>query len=131
MQVTDEAQWSHQLAVLEQDTLGRTFSEYLLFWVDAAERMMQERGLSAYDALQEAFPIAEEEFEGMDGDFLPDMLLFIVGMWVHGADLVERMTPIETKILTNAAANKVAELQAQAALDSEQTGNRAEPDDMG
>lgn len=118
MKVVDEARWSQQLALLRQDVLGRTFEEYLVFWVDTAERLMEEKGLSAHAALQEGLEVAEETFGGLDGDYLPDMLLFIVGMWVHGQALADGMTAIEMKVLTNAAANRVLSLQEEARMES-------------
>lgn len=116
MQIKDEAKWS----MLQQDLAthgetGRQFMTYLVFWLEAAERIMEEEpDTDAHAALNSAMVITEKEVGEIDGSYLGSMLLYIVGLWAHGEDVFSRLTSIESKMLHTAAMEQIAQLQASA-----------------
>lgn len=117
MKIKDDAKWSlFQKDVGSQGEVGRQFIEYMTFWLDCAEKIMAEDpDARPHRALGDALVITEEEVGRMDGSYLGPMLMYIIGLWEHGEELFETMTPIESKIVETEAAAQVARLQEMAA----------------
>lgn len=117
MRVKDEQQWSMQCVVFDQGETGKQFRKYLTFWVDTAERIMDEsvEPMTPHVALSEALAVTEENIGNMDAAaFLGQMLAFIISNWVHGEELAHAMSNIELKIVADAVQDHTAQMQAMA-----------------
>lgn len=119
MKVKDEATWLEQLSELKADEMSQKFSEFVVFWGDTADTMMGESNadLHPYDALSKAFEVAEQTFGFLSVEWLSQMLLVIVQHWVYGDRLWESLSVWERRLVEQATALKLVELQEMAAQD--------------
>ncbi len=120
MKVRDEQLWLQQLSEFKADEMSRKFSQFLVFWTDATETMMAEsKGeLTPYTALSKAFEVAEQTFGYLSVEWLGQMLLVIGQHWFHGDDLWESLSVWERRMVDQATALKIAEMQKIAAEDA-------------
>ena len=119
MKVKDERAWQEQLSELKADEMSQKFSDFLVFWTDAAETMMAESNatLHPHDALSKAFEVAEQTFGYLSVEWLGQMLLVIVQHWFHGDRLWESLSLWERRMVEQATALKLVELQTLAEND--------------
>lgn len=119
MKVKDERAWQEQLSELKADEMSQKFSDFLVFWSDAAETMMADSNatLHPHDALSKAFEVAEQTFGYLSVEWLGQMLLVIVQHWFHGDRLWESLSLWERRMVEQATALKLVELQALAEND--------------
>lgn len=141
MQVNDPHHWSLQEQAFGKDEEGRQMLNYITHWVDSAEQIIavsadmaaaQEDDpqghpvspLDPYVALQRALVQVEEEVGMVDGEYIGQMLMFIVGNWVHGQYVAEHFTNVEMKIVTSAVLvrNQLMAQMAEGAPESENVG---------
>lgn len=119
MRVKDEQAWWEQLTELDGDDASRRFRDFLLAWVDRADvALAGGSGASPREALVAAFAETEEELGFLSVEWLSQMFLVIVQHWFSGAELWESMSPWERRMVEQATAVKLAEMQAAAAMDS-------------
>lgn len=122
MKVKDEQQWSLQLKAFDQDETGKQFCEYLLFWVNTAERLMDEShvddetsSMHPHEAMHHGLEIAEGTIGNIDAAlYMGQMLAFIVTNWVHGTEFAEAMSNIELKLVASAVQERASLMQAMA-----------------
>lgn len=110
MRVRDDEQWNRQLSEFGADEMSGRFRDFLVFWVEAAERI----GGQPRDGLVGAFGVAERTFGYISVEWLGQMLLVIVQHWFHGDELWESLSVWERRLVEQATALKLAELQEQA-----------------
>lgn len=121
MRVKDEHLWSNQLLEFTADEMSQKFSDFLVFWCEAADTMIAESNppLTEHSALSKAFEVAEQTFGFLSVEWLGQMLLVIVQHWERGDPLWESLTVFERRMVEQATALKIVELQESAAQDPE------------
>lgn len=117
--VQDEQRWSEQLAEFGADEPSRRFRDFLVWWVEAAERLMAEEQQTVRDGLAASFEVAEQTFGYLSVEWLGQMLLVIVQHWVGGAELWECLSVWERRLVEQATAIKLTELQQYARVTAE------------
>lgn len=113
MRVKDEQLWSLQLVEFEADDLSRKFRDFLVSWADTADRLMAET-TDVYQATGKSFDETEQEFGYLSVEWLSQMLLVLIQHWFHGDELWESLSVWERRMVEQATALKIAELQEQA-----------------
>lgn len=121
MRVKDEHLWSNQLLEFTADEMSQKFSDFLVFWCEAAETMMSESNppLTEHSALSKAFEVAEQTFGFLSVEWLGQMLLVIIEHWEGGELLWESLSVFERRMVEQATALKIVEMQALAAGDTQ------------
>lgn len=114
MRVRDEQDWWEQLTELDCDDDSRRFRDFLLRWVDDAEVRLAVGGLEPREGLASAYADAEDEMGFLSVEWLGQMLLVIIQHWAEGDALWESLSPWERRMVEQAVAVKVAELQKSA-----------------
>lgn len=114
MRVQDEEQWNRQLSEFNADELSRKFRDFLVFWVETAEKLNDENQQTPRGSLLRAFGVAEQALGYISVEWLGQMLLVIVQHWVYGQEIWESLSAWERRLVEQATALKLAELQEQA-----------------
>lgn len=124
MKVKDEQLWQNQLLEFTADEMSQKFSDFLVFWCDAADTMIAESNppLEGYSALSKAFEVAEQTFGFLSVEWLGQMLLVIIEHWEHGEPVWESLTVFERRMVEQATALKIVEMQALAAQETPEPG---------
>ena len=116
MRSRDPIRWSLQEQTLRESEGGKAFLDGLLFWTDAAEKMMDEDSdLTPYDSLQEALVVTVETFGPLRTEAMADMLMIIVNFWEFGVEFAEGMSRIETAMVHEAVFRATERLEQEAA----------------
>lgn len=116
MRVRDEQAWWEQLTEFDADDDSRRFRDFLVAWVDSADvRLQTGRDECPRAALLAAFSDMESVFGFLSVDWLSQMLLVAVQHWFEGDRLWESMSVWERRLVEQATAIKLAELQQVAA----------------
>jgi hypothetical protein len=116
MQVQDEELWSAQDAEFSADEMSQKFRDFLVFWCEAAETMLDEHQLTSVDSLKMAFEVAEQTFGYISVEWLGQMLLVIVQHWFDGDRVWESLSVWERRLVEQATAIKLTELQENAKI---------------
>lgn len=120
MRVQDEGRWNLQLSEFGADELSGKFRDFLLFWAEAAEVMMAEDAqLTPRVSLERGFEVAEQTLGYISVEWLSQMLLVLVEHWFAGAVLWVSLSPWERRLVEQAAAMKIADLQVTASEGSQ------------
>lgn len=119
MRVRDEQLWLQQVSELKSDETSQKFHDFLVFWGDTADTMIAESNgdLSIRDLLSKAFEVAEQTFGYLSVEWLSQMLLVLTQHWVDGERLWESLSVWERRMVEQATAMKIVELQQIAAGD--------------
>lgn len=117
MRVIDEEAWSVQYEELGADETSRKFRTFLVFWVEAADTLLGEDdgSLHPHDALSSAFEVTEKEYGFLSMEWLGQMLLLVIQYWEDGMRLFDSLSVFERRLVEQATAMKVVELQGLAA----------------
>jgi hypothetical protein len=121
MRVADERAWRGQLAELDADDGSRRFRDFLLAWADAAESRLAVAGGEPRPALLAAFDDVEAGMGFLSVEWLSQMLLVLVQHWADGERLWESMSVWERRMVEQATAVKLVELQRSAAGEPDST----------
>ena len=121
MQVQDEELWSVQLEEFKADELSEKFRDFLVFWCDTAEKLLDslsniDHQLTPAGSLKRSFEIAEQTFGYISTEWLGQMLLVVIQHWVHGTEVWETLSVWERRMVEQATAIKLAELQEAAGV---------------
>lgn len=116
MQVQDEELWSVQDREFQADEMSRKFREFLVFWCEAAEKHHDEHQQTPVGSLKQSFGVAEQTFGYISVEWLSQMLLVIVQHWVYGGEVWESLSVWERRMVEQATAIKLTELQESAKL---------------
>lgn len=116
MRVVDDEQWSLQDKEFAADEMSRKFREFLVFWCETAETLNDENQQTPRGSLVRAFEVAEQTFGYISTEWLGQMLLVIVQHWVYGSRIWESLSVWERRLVEQATALKLTELQEQAKL---------------
>lgn len=114
MRVQNEELWAEQLAEFEADEMSRKFRDFLVLWVDTADDLLDTHQQTPIGSLKRAFEVAEQTFGYISVEWLGQMMLVIVQHWFHGTDVWESLSVWERRIVEQATAMKLVELQDQA-----------------
>lgn len=116
MKVNNEPAWVQQYAELGADEDSLKFREFLVTWVDEAEAMLAGSpvGTSPHQVLSKAFEVTEQSLGFLSVEWASQMLLVIVQHWDRGEEVWESLTVFEKRMVEQATAIKLAELQAEA-----------------
>lgn len=127
MRVQDEQLWQQQLSELQADEVSQKFREFLVFWIETADTMIADSKdeITPYSALSKAFEVAEQTFGFLSVEWLGQMLLVIVQHWVDGDGLWESLSVWERRMVEQATALKIVELQQMAADEISPTSGNA------
>lgn len=119
MRVRDERLWLQQVSELKSDETSQKFHDFLVFWGDTADTMIAESNgdLPIRDLLSKAFEVAEQTFGYLSVEWLSQMLLVLTQHWVEGERLWESLSVWERRMIEQATALKIVELQQMAAGD--------------
>lgn len=119
MKVKDQQAWALQESELKNaDEASLKFLEFLEFWVGGAEKILEEKTEFGYrHALIEAFNLAEKDLGFLSVEWLGQMLLVIVQYWFGGDELWESLSSWERRMIEQATALKLVELERMAAGD--------------
>lgn len=121
MRARDDKAWTEQLTELDADETSRKFRDFLLFWVDAIEKMQVEDPDSSLASIaSKALAVAEQTFGYLSMEWIAQMLFVITCHWDRGEELFESLSFIERRLVEQANAMKLVELQQQAANISEE-----------
>lgn len=95
--------WTEQeKKLLADESTGQQFHEYFVFWVSAAEKLLEEDttgGLSPIGSIREALLLAENTIGNMHIQFLGQMLVYIISYWELGERVANELTAIELKLV--------------------------------
>jgi hypothetical protein len=118
MKVKDNQSWSLQMAEFSADESSIKFRDFLVLWVDTAEMVMQDGNSSKHphDSLSKAFEVAEQSLGYLSVEWLGQMLLVIVQHWTHGDRVWDAMSVWERRMVEQATALKLVELQGSAQM---------------
>jgi hypothetical protein len=121
VKVKDESHWAQQASELQNtDEDSRKFHDFLVLWLDTADQALEKgTDLSPYTELSKAFEVAEQTLGYLSVEWLGQMLLVVIGHWVHGDLVWESLTVWEKRMVEQSIAIKLVELQEQAAQDAE------------
>lgn len=121
MRVKDDQVWSQQLLEFEADQMSQMFRDFLVQWVDTAEKIYDPpQRKSVRGCLVQAFKDTEEERGFLSVEWLGQMLLVLIQHWVHGDELWKSLSVWERRMVETAAALKIVDLQERAAELSEE-----------
>lgn len=130
MEVKDVQLWTQQLSELKSDDESLAFHDFLVSWTDAATRL-DSPDLTPYQVLSKAFDETEQTLGFLSVEWLGQMLLVIIQHWVSGDRLWESLSVWERRVVEQATALKIAELQDLAAAranDNNVMSDTPEPD---
>lgn len=116
MQVQDEELWSVQDQAFQADEMSRKFRDFLVFWCETAEKHHEEYQQTPRGCLIRAFEVAEQTHGYISTEWLGQMLLVIIQYWVYGGQIWESLSVWERRLVEQAAAIKLTELQESATL---------------
>lgn len=116
MQVQDEELWSVQDAEFSADETSQKFRDFLVFWCETAETLLDEQQLTSVDSLKMAFEVTEQTFGYISVEWLGQMLLVIVQHWFDGSRVWESLSVWERRLVEQATAIKLTELQENAKI---------------
>jgi hypothetical protein len=123
MKVLDDQLWSLQLAEFDVDEMSQKFRDFLVFWADTAETILiEEPEISLREGVSKAFEVAEQTFGFLSTDWIGQMFLVLVQYWDRGQELQESLSVWEQRMVEQATALKLVELQESARLVTEDTG---------
>lgn len=119
MRVQNEELWAEQLAEFDADETSRKFRDFLVFWCETAEKLLDslseiDHQLTPTGSLKRSFEIAEQTFGYISVEWLSQMLLVIVQHWFHGTEIWESLSVWERRMVEQITALKLVELQNQA-----------------
>ena len=123
MKAIDPVLWSKQESELRESDTGRDFLEFLNFWVETAEKLMEEtkvvntdfgdetfRKYTAKGAIDSAFELAEVQFTRQEPVFVSQMLALISVYWYHRDSFFTALTVIEKYYVQTALQAKLDQL---------------------
>jgi hypothetical protein len=116
MRVQDEELWSVQVKEFQADEMSRKFYDFLVFWCEAAEKILDEYQQTPIGSLKRAFEVAEQTLGFISVEWLSQMLLVVVQHWVYGEEIWESLSVWERRMVEQATALKLTELQESAKL---------------
>jgi len=127
MQVRDEVAWAEQLSEFEIDEVSKKFGAFLKEWTQNIEVQLphEPQGhdgslICGYAApVSKALEVTEQTMGFLSVEWIAQMLLVITQHWVHGEQLYEGLTFIEKRLVEQATAVKLAELQSAASIATE------------
>ena len=138
MKAKDDYLWAQQVSDLKADgEAGQNFLTFFTFWFDAAEKMMTKTEVvnpddldtdfggevfykySPTKSVRKALELAEHEFGFLSVDLIGQMLTVASMHWAHGDQMMTGLTFIERRVVEEALARKIADLQNQAAETSQ------------
>lgn len=125
MRVRDEAAWAEQLTEFEADDLSRKFRDFLCFWGDACDKVAYEEdwyspNYTFVACVRKALEITEQTMGFLSVEWIAQMLLVLTQHWVFGEQMYEELTVIEKRLVEQATAMKLAELQSAASIPVEE-----------
>lgn len=117
VKVRDDKAWQEQLTEFEADDTSRQFRDILVFWMDTTEKVIEEsaRDLTFVDCARKAFEVTEQTFGFISTEWIGQLLLVFVQHWDFGQQLYDELTYLEKRMVEQATAMKLAELQMMAA----------------
>jgi hypothetical protein len=116
MRVQDEELWSVQVKEFQADEMSRKFYDFLVFWCEAAEKILDGYQQTPIGSLKRAFEVAEQTLGFISVEWLSQMLLVVVQHWVYGEEIWESLSVWERRMVEQATALKLTELQESAKL---------------
>jgi hypothetical protein len=130
MQVKDEAAWTQQLLELEADEHTRQFKSFLVFWMETTEKLFDETDAAALNRrmpktcsdsphfvamqISKALTVAEQTFGYLSIEWIAQMLLVMTQYWAFGENLYDGLSRIEQRLVDQATAMKLLDLQETA-----------------
>lgn len=126
VKVRDDPAWQEQLTEFEADDVSRKFRDFLVFWMEAADKLANERDDSGNNkmghakALRKGLELAEQTMGFLSVEWIAQMLLVITQHWDIGKlNLYDELTFIEKRLVDQATAMKLADLQEAASMATE------------
>lgn len=134
MKARDDRAWAEQMSEFDADEQSQRFRDFLLFWVDTAEKIIEEEDSDQgfqelgwgddeeiiHEVVSNALSVAEQTLGFLSVEWISQMLLVITQHWERGEQLLQGLTFIETRLVEQATAMKLAELQVAASISTEE-----------
>lgn len=128
MRVKDELLWLEQVKELSGDEASVRFRDFLVFWMDTADVIGDEAAQQTpRDSLLQAFEVAEQTLGYLSMEWLGQMLLVIVQHWFDGDSLWESLSVWERRLIEQALAMKLVDLQESAKVHVDGENPQAPP----
>lgn len=120
MKVKDDQAWAQQESELKTtDEASLKFLEFLQLWVNEAERRLYgNHKFSPREALSKGFDFAEQTLGFLSVEWLSQMLMVLIQHWVYGDELWESLSVWERRMVEQATALKLVELESAAEADT-------------
>lgn len=116
MKALDPTIWEDSVKELRATELGSWFLERLEFIVLAAEKMMEDEGLTPAEGIRMSFLVCEQAFgQRIDGSMMAQLLGTLSLHWVHRDAFLNALTVFEHRIVQEAVLYKIGQLQQEAA----------------
>ena len=120
MQVRDEAAWAAQLIEFEADDVSRKFKDFLIQWTNNLDNVINVEDwygpqFSFATCVSKALKVTEQTMGFLSIEWISQMLLVMCDHWVNGQQLYDGLSHIEQRLVDQATAMKLVELQASAA----------------
>lgn len=115
IRVRDHDLWTRQLVEFEIDDLSRQFRTVLLFWMAEVEKRLHPDSPDHSAILNEALKATEVEHGFLSIEWISQMMLVMVEHFDFGEELFEGLSFMERRMIEQATAIKLAELQDRAA----------------
>jgi len=102
-----------------------------VFWMETSEKLLveelshfsdlpnAENMISVRHSVSKALELAEQTFSFLSVEWLSQMLVVMTDHWEYGEKLYEDLSYMEKRLVQQAIAMKIAELQAIAAQESD------------
>jgi hypothetical protein len=103
-------EWSSAESVMKSDELGSRFVEVLDFWTDTMEEGIRQNEFHLDHVFRLAFTKVEEKFGHLTIHWMGQIVAVIVQWWIHGEELYEALSPLESRIVEEALSQKMREL---------------------
>jgi hypothetical protein len=118
MRVQDEELWSQQFSELNADEMSRKFRDFLVFWLETSDGLLSDSGgdLTPYTVLSKGFEVAEQTFGYIATEWIGQMLLVVVQHWADGLAVWDELSVFERRMVEQATAMKLVELQESAKM---------------
>lgn len=127
MRVQDEELWFQQFGEFDADEMSRKFRDFLVFWLEASDGLLSDSGgdLAPYTAISKGFEVTEQTFGYIASEWIGQMLLVVVQHWADGPALWEELSVFERRMVEQATAMKLVELQesARVGVDDDASGS--------
>lgn len=121
MKVKDDRAWAEQLSEFESDDLSKRFGSFLVEWAKNLDVVLDQEDwyspqFSFSRVSSKALEVTEQTLGFLSVEWIAQMLLVLTQHWEYGEQLFEGLSFIERRLVEQATALKLVELQQAASI---------------